>query len=106
MQAFLDASLEPDVQRIVLIDAPAVLGWNAYREIAQQYSLGVLEATVEAAMDAGIIEKQPARPLARLIVGALEEACMLIGSTDDPTSARREAGDAVRRLLDGLRTRT
>jgi AcrR family transcriptional regulator len=103
MQAFLDASLEPDVQRIVLIDAPAVLGWKTYRDIAQQYSLGVLEAAVQAAMDAGIIEQQPARPLARLIVGALEEACMLIGSADDPMAAREEAGDAVRRLLDGLR---
>jgi len=103
MQAFLDASLEPDVQRIVLIDAPAVLGWKAYRDIAQQYSLGALEATVQAAVDAGIIERQPARPLARMIVGALEEACMLIGSADDPVVARTEAGDAVRRLLDGLR---
>jgi AcrR family transcriptional regulator len=103
MQAFLDASLEPEIQRIVLIDAPAVLGWKAYRDIAQKYSLGALETSVEAAMDAGIIERQPVRPLARLVVGALEEACMLIGSADDPGAARREAGAAVRRLLDGLR---
>jgi AcrR family transcriptional regulator len=103
LQMFLDASLEPDVQRIVLIDAPSVLGWKTYRDIGQQYSLGALEAAVQAAMDAGIIERQPARSLARLLVGALEEACMLIGSADDPAAARVEAGDAVRRLLDGLR---
>jgi AcrR family transcriptional regulator len=105
MQAFLDASLEPEIQRIVLIDAPAVLGWNAYRDIAQRYSLGALETSVQEAMDAGIIETQPVRPLARLIVGALEEACMLIGSADDLKTARAEAGAAVRRLLDGLRVR-
>lgn len=103
MQAFLDASLEPDIQRIVLIDAPAVLGWKAYRDMAQKYSLGALEASVQAAMDAGIIERQPVRPIARLVVGALEEACMLIGSSEDPITARNEAGAAVRRLLDGLR---
>ena len=39
-ELFLDACLEPDVQRIVLLDAPAVLGWERWREVAAQYGLG------------------------------------------------------------------
>ncbi len=49
---FLDACLEPDVQRIVLLDAPAVLGWERWRDIAAQYGLGLIEGTLGAAMEA------------------------------------------------------
>src|SRR5258708_25935281 len=56
--AFLDASEDPAVQRIALLDAPAVLGWLRWREIGMRYGLGVVQATLQAAVDAGVIEKQ------------------------------------------------
>ena len=52
---FIDACAEPEVQRIVLLDAPAVLGWDRWREIAASYGLGLIEASLEAAIEAGEI---------------------------------------------------
>src|SRR4051794_21450792 len=51
--AWLDACGEPEVQQIVLLDAPAVLGWQRWREIGQRYSVGVVEAVLTAAGGAG-----------------------------------------------------
>jgi AcrR family transcriptional regulator len=102
-QAFLDGCLEPAIQRITLVDAPSVLGWGAFREIEQRYSLGALEGALQAAVEAGIIEPQPVRPLARLLLAGLQEAGLLIAAADDSAAARAEAGATVRRLLDGLR---
>jgi AcrR family transcriptional regulator len=103
-QAFLDASLEPAVQRIVLLDAPAVLGWEAWREIGERYGLGLVQAALEAAMDIGAIERQPARPLAHLLMGALDEAAMYVARAQDVEAARAEMGETVGRLLDALRS--
>jgi AcrR family transcriptional regulator len=102
-QMFLDASLEPAMQRIVLQDAPSVLGWQEYRAIEEKYSLGVLEAVLGAAIAQGIIEEQPVKPMARLLLSALREAGLLVATADDVPAARRETGESLRRLLDGLR---
>ena len=50
---FLDACLEPEVQQLVLLDAPAVLGWERWREIAADHGLGLIEAALGAAIEAG-----------------------------------------------------
>jgi len=104
-QAFLDACLDPAVQRITLLDAPSVLGWQRWREIGQRYGLGLVQATVQAAIDAGQIEPQPARPLAHILIGALDEAAMLVARADDVEATRREVGDALERFLEALRRR-
>jgi len=101
--AFLDACMDPAVQRIVMIDAPSVLGWDEWREIDTQYGLGLVKASLENAMETGLIARQPVDPLAHLIVGALDEAAMYISRADNTDAARREMGDSIERLLDGLR---
>jgi AcrR family transcriptional regulator len=102
-QAFLDACLDPAVQRITLLDAPSVLGWERWREIGQRYGLGLVQATLQAAMDAGQIESQPVRPLAHILIGALDEAAMLVARADDVQATRREVGEALERYLQALR---
>jgi AcrR family transcriptional regulator len=101
-QAFLDACEDPAVQRIALLDAPSVLGWQRWREIGVRYGLGLVEATVQAAIDAGLIARQPARPLAHLLLGALDEGAMLVALADDGGQTRRDVGEAMTRLLDAL----
>ena len=101
-ELFLDACLEPDVQRIVLLDAPAVLGWERWREVASRYGLGLNEATLQAAIDAGAIGPQPAGPLAHVLMGALDEAAMYVARADDRVAARAEMGAALEHLLDAL----
>jgi AcrR family transcriptional regulator len=100
--AFLDACLEPDVQRVALIDGPAVLGWETLREIEDRYALGLVVAGIEGAIAEGVIEPQPAQPLAQMLLGALTEGAMLIARSEDVHKARVEVGEIVERLLSGL----
>jgi len=101
-ELFLDACLEPEVQRIVLLDAPAVLGWERWREVASRYGLGLIEATLQAAVDAGSIGDQPVRPLAHVLMGALDEAAMYVARAEDRGVARAEMGATLARILDAL----
>jgi len=101
-EMFLDACTEPEVQRIVLLDAPAVLGWERWREIAAKYGLGLIEAGLQAAIDAGELAEQPVKPLAHVLMGALDEAAMLVARSDDPNT-RREVAAALSRLMEAMR---
>ena len=101
-RAFLDHCLEPEMQRIALIDAPAVLGWERWREIGSSYGLGLTEATLQAGIDAGVIVPLPARPLAHLFIGALDEAALAVARAPDPGAARTEMVAVLDGMLDGL----
>jgi AcrR family transcriptional regulator len=104
-QAFLDACEDPAVQRIALLDAPSVLGWERWREIGLRYGFGLVQATVQAAMDAGLIERQPVTPLAHILLGAIDEGAMLIARANDGGETRAQVGASVARILDTLRPR-
>ena len=104
-RAFLAACEDPAVQRISLIDAPSVLGWEQWREIGLRYGLGLVQGALEAAMDAGLVERQPVRPLAHLLLGSIDEAAMLVARADDGGQTRREVAAAVDHYLDSLRPR-
>jgi AcrR family transcriptional regulator len=103
-EAFLDACARPDVQRIMLVDGPSVLGWDVWREIDSGYALGALEAAIQAAIDSGALIPAPANAVAHVLLGALDEAAMVVARADDQVAAREEMGKTVRRLLEGLRT--
>ena len=104
-QAFLDACEDPAVQRIALVDAPSVLGWERWREIGLRYGFGLVQATLDAAMDAGQIDREPVGPLAHLLLGAIDEGAMLIARADDGGEIRAQVGASVVRFLDALRTK-
>ena len=101
--AFLDACLDPAVQRIILLDAPSVLGPKAWREIASKYGLALVQFGIQSLIDAGLIAKQPVDPLAHLVIGALSEAAVVIAQAEDTEAARTEMGAALERLMTGLR---
>jgi AcrR family transcriptional regulator len=101
--AFLDACATPEVQRIVLVDGPSVLGWEVWRAIDTDYGLGLLEQALQRAMDAGVMLPASTSAVAHVLAGALDEAAMVVARAEDPAGARAEMGQTVRRLLDGLR---
>lgn len=103
--AFLDLCLDPAVQRIALIDAPAVLGWQRWRELEQAYGLGIAKLALQGAMDAGVIKRQAVDPLAHVLFGALIEAGLLLANSPDPAVTRKEVGRPVQGLVDALRTK-
>ncbi len=104
-ELFLDACVEPEIQRVVLIDGPSVLGWDVWREVASRYGLGLVEGVLQAAMDAGEIEPAPVRTLAHMLMGAIDELALLVARAPDQPAARAEAGEAVSRMLAALRRR-
>jgi AcrR family transcriptional regulator len=97
--AFLDGCLDPAVRRIVLLEAPAVLGWEQWREIDERYGLALLTHSVEGVMAAGLIEPAPVGPLAHMLLGALNEAALLVANAKRPKAARAEVGRSVEQLL-------
>ena len=99
---FLELCAEPDVQRIVLIDAPAVLGWERWREVGVKYGLGVIEAMLAQAITEKAIPEQPVRPTAHVLLGALDEAALYISRADDPGQARRQMLAVCDRIISGI----
>ena len=96
--AFLDAALEPDVKRILLVDGPAALGWEEWHRIEADHALAQIQ---DGLREAGV-ESRGTKPLAHLIHGSLIEAAMFIANAEDPELARREIGACLQRLLGGL----
>jgi len=103
IDAFLEACATPEVQRIVLVDGPSVLGWDVWRAIDHDYGLGLVQAALQRAVDAGSLLPHPTSALAHVLLGALHEAAMVVARADDPEVARAEMGEMVRRLLEGMR---
>jgi AcrR family transcriptional regulator len=102
--AFLEECAQPEVRQIALTDAPAVLGWERWREIAAANGLGLIEASLAAAIEAGELRPLPVRPTAHLLLGALDEAAMLSARSENPAD-RVEAAAVLGALLDGLAIR-
>ena len=102
VDAWLEVSSEPEVRQLILLDAPSVIGWAGFRDVAQRYSLGMTEQMLAEAIKAGQIARQPVRPLAHVLIGALDEAAMFIATADDPKRARRETRQVLHRLIDGM----
>jgi AcrR family transcriptional regulator len=100
--AWLQIATEPEIRRLVLLDAPAVLGWEAFRELNQRYGLGMTEQLLAGAIEAGELRAQPVRPLATVLLGAIDEAAMVIAGAADPAAAQAEVRAVVHDLLDGL----
>jgi AcrR family transcriptional regulator len=99
VDAWLDASTEPEVRQIVLLDGPAVLGWEAWRAMGNRYGLGLVTGLLGELMDAEAIPRQPVDALAHVLIGALDEAVLFVALSDDPIRARTEAGAVLRRLV-------
>jgi AcrR family transcriptional regulator len=101
IEAFLDECAEPELRQIALHDAPAVLGWDRWREIGAANGLGLIEASLAAAIEAGEIRDLPVKPMAHLLLGALDEAAMLVARSDDIVS-RGEVTEVLLTLLESF----
>ena len=104
MRSFLDACEEPAVKQISLTDAPAVLGWQEWREIDNRHGLGLTHAALQSSVDAGVLRPIAVEPMAHLFVAALSEAAFVIAHAEHPGEARDEVERALIQLVEGLRT--
>ncbi len=101
-RTFLAVSCDRSVAQIMLIDGPAVLGWNAWRAIDEASSARQLTEVLTVLVDKGLVVNQPVEPLARLLSGAMNEAALWLarsGRSEDLTAVTA----ALERMLDALR---
>ncbi|MQA63645.1 MAG: TetR family transcriptional regulator [Actinophytocola sp.] len=102
LSRFLDACQRPEVVRIALTDAPAVLGWQGWREVESRHGLGLITEQLDAAIEAGLIVEAPVPALAQVVLSAVIEAALMIAHAEDQALARTEAEQALLVLLSGL----
>ncbi|MFB9526615.1 TetR/AcrR family transcriptional regulator [Nonomuraea roseola] len=104
-EAFLAAGADPEVQQIMLIDGPAVLGWNEWRAMDEAASASHLADALAALVEAGVIAGQPLAPLTRLLSGAMNEAALWLASSTGPNDLA-DTQAALVRMLESLRVRS
>ncbi|MFF0146373.1 TetR family transcriptional regulator [Amycolatopsis sulphurea] len=102
LNVFLDACLRKEVQRISLTDAPAVLGWAAFRELEAEYGLGMLMETLTRAREAGLLADVPVHALAQLVLSAVMEAARMIAEAADPDQVRADTQQVLANWLGAL----
>jgi AcrR family transcriptional regulator len=98
VDAWLDACGSAEVQRIVLIDGPAVLGWVRWRAICQPHILGLIESVLAQNVAAGTLLPLPVKPLAHILLAIADEAALYLNAAHDRTAAR----DEIARIIDPL----
>jgi AcrR family transcriptional regulator len=100
--AFLDQCLNPEVQRIVMLDGPTVLGWDAWHELDERYAFGAIKGVLEVAAEIGRIDHDAVDPLAHLMVGAVMQAGMVVARADDPAASKRAMVESFGLLVSTL----
>jgi AcrR family transcriptional regulator len=99
---WLDVCSDPEVQRIVLVDAPPVLGWTRWTEIGDRYNTGMVRALLTNAVETGRIPPQPIEATVLTILGAMREATLYVARAEDHDQARKDAGAVMNRLIRAL----
>lgn len=103
---WLDACSDPEIQRIVLVDAPAVLGWTRWTGIGNRYNIGLVRGLLANAVETGRIPPQPIEATALTMLGAMREATLYVARAEDHDQARQEAGAVMDRLIRALNAAT
>jgi AcrR family transcriptional regulator len=93
---------DPVIQRIVLIDAPAVLGWQRWRELDEQGSLRWIRECLSYAAEAGRIERRHVDTFAHIVLATLYEVSLMIARAEDPAAALSAGESAVSAFLGRL----
>jgi AcrR family transcriptional regulator len=99
---WLRQASDPVVRQIMLIDAPAVLGWRRWREMDEQSTLGLIRIAIAYAADTGAVDAQHVDVFAHIVLAAANEIAMMIALASDPAAAAREAESALIEFLDRL----
>ncbi len=100
---YLDIIREPKARRIAVVEAPAVLGLAAFRQIEDELAKSAMKAATASAMEAGEIERRAVEPVVHLIFAALCEAAMQMDRADDIDAAQFAWIVELKRMFNGLR---
>lgn len=99
--AYIEMALEPEVQRIMLLDGPAVLG-DPSRWPNQTACLRTTTSTIQQLIDEGTLRSVDAEAAARLVNGAALNAALWVAAADEPPAVLDKALHAFRLMVSGL----
>jgi AcrR family transcriptional regulator len=99
---FLDQCLRTEVQRIVMIEGPTVLGWDTWQELDERYAFGSLKAVLLLAAEEGRITEGEVDSWAHLLLGAVMQAGMVVARAADPPTAKQEMTATFEKVISAL----
>ncbi|WP_410659359.1 TetR/AcrR family transcriptional regulator [Amycolatopsis sp. lyj-112] len=102
-RAFLGAATDPEIQQIMLLDGPAVLGWQDWRELDDESSARHLAEALSSLMTDGVLARRPVEPLVRLLSGAMNEAAVWLAHSPDAKADLAATMDTLTPMLESLR---
>jgi AcrR family transcriptional regulator len=100
--AWIDLAGDPVIQRIMLVDAPSVLGWERWRAMDEGRTVGAMRAMLQAVSDTGRLPGELVGPFAHMILAALDEAALIVARAPDSRVAAAEERQAVEEFLGRL----
>lgn len=103
-RAWIRLAGKPVVRRILLVDAPAVLGWSRWRAVEAANALGMLRAGLARVADGGRLDGELVDVFAHVLLAAVNEIALFIADADDEAEAVRVGSQAVDQLLERLFT--
>ena len=96
---WIDLAGDPVIQRIMLVDAPSVLGWEQWRAMDEGRTVGAMRDMLQAVSDTGRLPGELVVPFAHMILAALDEAAMVVARAPDSRVAVAEERQAVEEFL-------
>jgi AcrR family transcriptional regulator len=99
--AYLDACLDSSLTRILVLEAPVVLGWSGWCDLANQYEIAALTRYLEAVV-AKSTTGERSQEVAHVLLGALNTSARVIATSTEPDKARVQVEGTIDRLLNGL----
>lgn len=99
--AYIEMALEPEIQRIMLLDGPAVLG-DPSQWPNQTACLRTTTQAIQTLIDDGTVKAVDAEAAARLINGAALNAALWVAASENPNTVLPRAVEAFRQLATGL----
>ncbi|MBD1383035.1 TetR/AcrR family transcriptional regulator [Metabacillus arenae] len=104
-RAFVSAAVEPQNRRILLIDGPAVLGWETWRTMDQQNSMRLLKDQLEVMAQHGCLRPISINTLVHLLSGAMNEAALWIAPKPNQKQSLEEISEVLSLFMEGFRSR-
>lgn len=101
-KAWLDLARDREIRQIVLIDAPAVLGWQKWREIDERFGFGLLKSALSGAARQGYLPDDAVEITAHILLAAVLEVALLIARDPRPPRMSRAGRKTLDDLIDKL----
>ena len=100
--AWIRLAGDPVVRRILLIDAPSVLGWERWRSMEEHHALGLIRAVLQVIADEGHVRPELVGTLAHVLLASVNEVALLVARSDDKEAATQAGADAIDEMLQRL----